>query len=174
MIKKTGSRSRLIDKKRPEQIVRRRKGICPARFIGSAECCQPQNMSYPRQLQWKQRKVEKLLGKFGRVQPIIGMETPYHYRKTRCRRRLHLHKTNELFQEFISPAPIGCFVEHCMTEDQKADEIIGTIRGMMHQFKLTPYNEDTGRGFLRHVLVKRGFSSNQIMVVLVTERRCSR
>ena len=55
-----------------------------------------------------------------------------------------------------------------MTEDQKADEIIGTIRGMMHQFKLTPYNEDTGRGFLRHVLVKRGFSSNQIMVVLVT------
>ncbi len=39
---------------------------------------------------------------------------------------------------------------------------------MMHQFKLTPYNEDTGRGFLRHVLVKRGFSSNQIMVVLVT------
>ena len=58
-----------------------------------------------------------------------------------------------------------------MTEDRKADEIIGTIRRLLKNFKLRPYNEDTGRGFLRHVLVKRGFKSGQIMVVLVTGTR---
>ena len=58
-----------------------------------------------------------------------------------------------------------------MTEDEKADEIMGTIRRLLKNFKLRPYNEDTGRGFLRHVLVKRGFKSGQIMVVLVTGTR---
>lgn len=127
-----------------------------------------QNMSYPRQLQWKQRKVEKLLGKFGRVQPIIGMETPYHYRN-KVQAAFALTQNKRIISGVYQSSTHRVVpVEHCMTEDQKADEIIGTIRGMMHQFKLTPYNEDTGRGFLRHVLVKRGFSSNQIMVVLVT------
>ena len=42
--------------------------------------CQLQNMSYPRQLHWKQELVERLLGRFHRVNPIIGMEHPYHYR----------------------------------------------------------------------------------------------
>ena len=102
---KTGSRSRLIDKKRPEDCAKE-EGHLPCPLYRKCGGCQLQNMSYPRQLQWKQRKVEKLLGKFGRVQPIIGMETPYHYRN---KVRLHLHKTNELFQEFISPAPIGWF-----------------------------------------------------------------
>ena len=59
-------------------------------------------------------------------------------------------------------------VETCLTEDEKADEIIGTVRRLLKSFKLKPYNPDTGRGFLRHVLVKRGFKSGQIMVVLVT------
>ena len=60
---------------------------------------------------------------------------------------------------------------HNPAEDEKADEIIGTIRRLLKNFKLRPYNEDTGRGFLRHVLVKRGFKSGQIMVVLVTGTR---
>ena len=55
-----------------------------------------------------------------------------------------------------------------MLEDEKADEIIGTVRKLLKSFKLKAYNEDTRQGFLRHVLVKRGFKSGQIMVVLVT------
>ena len=47
-------------------------------------------------------------------------------------------------------------------------EIIVDIRHMLKNFRLTAYNEDTGKGFLRHVLVKHGFSTGEIMVVLVT------
>lgn len=55
-----------------------------------------------------------------------------------------------------------------MIEDEKADEIIGTIRGMLRSFKIRTFDEDTGYGLLRHVLVRRGFSTGEIMVVLVT------
>ena len=130
--------------------------------------CQLQNMSYPRQLQWKQHKVEKLLGKFCKVRPIIGMENPYHYRN-KVQAAFALNKNKKIISGVYQSSTHRVVpVDHCMTEDQKADEIIGTIRDLISAFKLTVYNEDTGRGFLRHVLVKRGFSSNQIMVVLVT------
>ena len=53
-----------------------------------------------------------------------------------------------------------------MIEDQKADEIIGTIRGMLKSFKIRTFDEDTGYGLLRHVLIRRGLESGEIMVVL--------
>ena len=59
-------------------------------------------------------------------------------------------------------------IDECRLEDKKADEIIVTIRNMMKHYRMIPYNEDTGFGFLRHVLVKRGFTSGEVMVVLVT------
>ena len=59
-------------------------------------------------------------------------------------------------------------VEKCLIEDEKADEIIGTIRGMLKSFKIRTYDEDTGYGLLRHVLIRKGFQSGEIMVVLVT------
>ena len=59
-------------------------------------------------------------------------------------------------------------MERCLIEDEKADEIIGTIRGMLKSFKIKTYDEDNGYGLLRHVLIRRGFSTGEIMVVLVT------
>jgi 23S rRNA (uracil1939-C5)-methyltransferase len=59
-------------------------------------------------------------------------------------------------------------VDSCQLEDKIADEIIVFLRKLLPSFKLTAYNPHTRKGFLRHVLVKRGFSTNEIMVVLVT------
>ena len=58
-------------------------------------------------------------------------------------------------------------VEACQIEDEKADAIINDIRGLLKSFKIKIYNEDTGYGLLRHVLIRRGFSTGEIMVVLV-------
>ncbi|MBQ4153319.1 MAG: 23S rRNA (uracil(1939)-C(5))-methyltransferase RlmD [Oscillospiraceae bacterium] len=130
--------------------------------------CQLQNMSYLRQLRWKQGKVETLLGKFHRVEPIIGMEHPYHYRN-KVQAAFALTRDKKIISGVYQSSTHRVVpVDHCMTEDQTADRIIGSVRKLMREFKLTVFNEDTGSGFLRHVLVKRGFSSNQIMVVLVT------
>ena len=142
------------------------KGLCPHyRKCGG---CQLQNLEYPKQLEWKQRLVQKLLGGFCKPESIIGMENPLHYR----------NKVSAAFSTDRSGRSIsGVYqssthrivpVDRCMIEDQKADEIIVTIRGLLKSFKIVPYNEYRGTGLLRHVLVKRGFSTGEVMVVLVT------
>lgn len=130
--------------------------------------CQLQNMTYEEQLKWKQKRVQILLDKFGKVNPIIGMENPYHYRnKVQAAFRFDFRKKIIISGVYQSSTRSVVPVEYCMTEDKKADKIIGTIRKLMKSFKLLPYDERSGRGFLRHVLVKRGFASGETMVVLV-------
>lgn len=133
--------------------------------------CQLQNLTYDEQLRYKQVKCIRLLGRFGHVEEIIGMENPYHYRNKVQAAFAIDHRKQIISGVYQSSSHKVVAVEHCMTEDEKADEIIGTIRKLLKSFKLMPYNPDTKQGFLRHVLVKRGFRSGQIMVVLVTGTR---
>ncbi len=130
--------------------------------------CQLQNMSYPEQLSYKQTKVIRLLGKFCRVNEIIGMENPYNYRN-KVQAAFGMTRGGKIISGVYQSKShrIVCIYE-CRLEDKKADKIIVTIRNMMKHYRMIPYNEDTGFGFLRHVLVKRGFTSGEVMVVLVT------
>ena len=122
--------------------------------------CQLQNLSYERQLQWKQDRCQKLLGKFGKVAPILGMEDPTHYRnKVQAAFAFDKRHNKIISGVYQASTHRVVAIDSCLTEDQKADEVIGTIRGLLKDFKLTAYDEDTGRGFLRHVLVKRGFGT---------------
>lgn len=131
--------------------------------------CQLQNMEYGRQLAWKQERCKKLLGRFGKIEPILGMETPYHYRN-KVQAAFAWDKRGGRIISGVYQAGTHWVVpvDSCLTEDRKADEIIVSVRRLLKEFKLRPYDEDTGRGLLRHVLVKRGFGTNEIMVVLVT------
>ncbi|MCR4926329.1 MAG: 23S rRNA (uracil(1939)-C(5))-methyltransferase RlmD [Clostridiales bacterium] len=129
--------------------------------------CQLQNMTYEEQLSFKQVKVIRLLGNFHHVDEIIGMEKPYNYRN-KVQAAFGRTRGGKIISGVYQSTShkIVC-VDECMIEDKKADEIIVYIRKILPQFKLDVYNEDTRRGFLRHILVKRGFASNEIMVVLV-------
>ncbi|MBQ2387350.1 MAG: 23S rRNA (uracil(1939)-C(5))-methyltransferase RlmD, partial [Clostridia bacterium] len=129
--------------------------------------CQLQNMDYDRQLRFKQAQVVKLLGRFHRVSNIIGMKDPTHYR----------NKVQAAFGERGGKLISGVYqssthkivpVDDCLIEDKIADSIIVTVRKLATSFKMRAFNDTTMRGFLRHVLVKRGFVSGQVMVVLVT------
>lgn len=131
--------------------------------------CQLQNMDYERQLQWKQRRCEQLLGGFAKVQPILGMETPTHYRnKVQAAFAWDKRGGRIISGVYQSGTHWVVPIDTCMTEDETADRIIVSIRGLLKDFKLRPYDEDTGRGLLRHVLVRRGFQSGEILVALVT------
>ena len=131
--------------------------------------CQLQNMTYPEQLAYKQRKEERWLSKFCHVEPIIGMEDPHHYRnKVQAAFAWDQRHRKVISGVYQSGSHSIVPVNDCLIEDRKADEIIVDIRRLMTSFKMQPYDEDSRRGFLRHVLVKRGFSTGQIMVVLVT------
>lgn len=130
--------------------------------------CQLQNMDYKSQLEWKQKLCIRLLGTFGHVEPIIGMDNPYHYRN-KVQSAFAMDRSKKIISGIYQSSTHRIVpMDKCMTEDKKADEIIVTIRKLVKAFKLTAYNEVTGKGFIRHVLVKRGFSTGEIMVVLVT------
>ena len=99
-----------------------------------------------------------LLGKFGTVLPIIGMKDPLHYR----------NKVHAVFAFEKGKAIAGTYqegthkvvpVESCLIDDEKSDAIIrqSANYGDLSRLKLT--NEDSGYGLLRHVLIRRGFTS---------------
>ena len=130
--------------------------------------CQLQNLSYPEQLEFKQKKVEKLLKRFCTVEKIIGMKTPYHYRN-KVQAAFYTDKKGKIISGvYQSGSHHVVGIDSCQTEDVIADKIIVAVRKLLPSFRMTTYNEDTGKGFLRHILVKRGFATNQIMLVLVT------
>ena len=140
--------------------------ICPV----SRKCggCQLMNMTYEEQLRFKQAKVSKLLSGFHKVSPIIGMENPFHYRN-KAQAAFGRTRGGEIISGVYQSSTHNIVkTDSCLIEDKAADEIILTIRRLVKSFKLTVYDEKNGRGFLRHVLVKRGFTTNEIMVVLVT------
>ena len=142
------------------------RGSCPV--YKKCGGCQLQNLSYPEQLKFKQNKVERLLKKFCKVEPIIGMENPYHYRN-KVQAAFYTDRRGKIISGVYQSGThhvVG--VDSCRIEDVIADKIIVAVRKLLPSFKMTTFNEDTGKGFLRHILVKRGFATNQIMLVLVT------
>ena len=129
--------------------------------------CQYQGVSYTEQIKIKQKNMNKLLKKYGNVKPIIGMENPFYYRN-----KVHAvfdrdKKGNVICGTYEAGTHRVVPVEECMIEDKISQEIIRAIRDMLKSFRIKTYDEDTGYGLLRHVLVRRGFSTDEIMVVLV-------
>ena len=142
------------------------QSACPV--AGQCGGCQLQHLSYAEQLERKQHQVEKLLAGICPVEPILGMADPFHYRN-----KVHAviaadRQKNRISGVYAQGTHRVVPVKSCLIEDERADRIIQTIVGMIPRYKLRIYNENTHRGFLRHVLVRTGNVTGQIMVVLVT------
>lgn len=131
--------------------------------------CQLSNMDYRAQLSFKQNQLNSLLSEFCKVNTIIPMQNPFHYRnkvqaafyydKKRKRTASGVYQSNS---KIIVPT------DKCMLENENADRIILTVRKLCDSFKLKPYDILNGVGFLRHVLVRVGHKTGEIMVVLVS------
>lgn len=130
--------------------------------------CQYLDLPYEKQLEKKQKELTALLKPFCKVNSVVGMKDPYHYRN-----KVHAVMARDKKGRIISGVykegtHIVLPVDRCLIEDEKADEIIGTIRELLPSFKMKVYDEDTGYGFMRHVLVRTARATGEVMVVLVT------
>lgn len=142
-----------------------KKSLCPvAKKCGG---CKWINMEYEKQLEEKEKWVKSLLKPFGKLEGIIGMEEPTHYRN-----KVHAVFGLDRYKKPVS----GIYeegthrivpVDSCLIENEKADAIIRSVRDLLKSFKIKVYDEDTGYGLLRHVLIRTGHVTGQIMVVLV-------
>lgn len=162
-MKKTEKNSKQPRISRSAQL---RAEFCPA----AKKCggCQLQNLDYEEQLAFKQAKAIKLLGRFARVNKIIGMDEPYRYRN-KVQAAFGATRSGKIISGVYQAKShrIVC-VDSCRLDDETADSIILTVRRLMPKYRMTPYNEDMQTGFLRHVLVRRSLATRQTMVVLVT------
>ena len=122
---------------------------------------------YAEQLKLKKGRLAKLLSPYGKLDEVIGMDDPLHYRN-----KVHAVFTTDKKGNIIS----GVYeegthkvvaVDNCLIENEKADAIIATIRKLLPSFKLKVYDEDRRTGLFRHVLIRTAHSTGQIMVVLV-------
>ncbi len=139
--------------------------VCPvAKKCGG---CSWQGIFYEEQLKKKQKQIKKLLKDICPVEPIIGMKNPYHYRNKVNAAFAHRRDGSIVSGVYEEGTHKVVPVEECLIEDQTADAIIRNIRGLLKSFKIKVYNEDSGYGLLRHVMVRRGFASGEVMVVLV-------
>ena len=159
---KPGHKPALADKKKAPDL---KKGCPYAKDCGG---CAYQGVPYADQLKEKEANVKALFKGICDVAPIEGMEEPLYYRN-----KVHAVMGRKKDGTVIS----GVYEEHshrvvnvdsCLIEDQIADSIIRDIRDLCKSFKITIYNEKSGYGLLRHVLIRRGFTSEEVMVVLVT------
>ena len=143
-----------------------KKSRCP--YFKKCGACQMIDTPYKKQLNLKHARLAELLEPYTKVESFIGMESPEHYRCKVHAVFTHDRKGNPVSGIYKEGSHDVVPVDNCLLEDKKADAIIASIRGMLRSFKIKTYDEDNGFGLLRHVLIRIGKYSGEIMVVLVT------
>ena len=170
--KKNYAVARLVEvvKKSSERV----EPFCPL----YKECggCQLQHLSYPAQLKWKRQQVVdavERIGKLGGVEVFdtLGMENPLRYRN-----KMQFPVGTGDKGLGTRELQIGCYARGshkiidapaCMIQNVGNDKILAAVRNVAKKFNLQPYDEDTHKGFLRHVMGRVG-SDGELMIVLVT------
>ena len=143
------------------------KIIAPCPHYKNCGGCQLQKKSYEEQLYHKQCIAIETLGRFGHVEDIIGMDNPLHYRN-KVHAAFGLGENGRIVSGIYKTGTHKIVnVDKCLIDDETADAIILTVRNMLRDFKIRVFDERNGSGWLRHILVRRGFKTGQVMVVLV-------
>ena len=117
----------------------------------------------------KQVKLIRLLGKYCHVDEIIGMENPLNYRN-KSQTAFDFKNGKLITGIYQSSSQKIVEVNDCMLEDEQYEKIVGAIKKLAIKYKIKAYDLSTHKGFLRHVLIRKGFKSGEIMVVLVTTK----
>lgn len=149
--------------------------VCPvAKQCGG---CQIQEMDYKAQLEFKQNLVKNNLERIGGItdyemNPIIGMENPYHYRN-KAQFPVGIDKNGHLVMGFFAGRTHYIINNlDCAIGAEVNKEILSEIQLYMNENQIAPYDENSGKGLVRHILIRTGFSTGQIMVCLVVNAKC--
>lgn len=129
--------------------------------------CQTLNLSYEQQLSRKMAQVISLMGKFCHVDEIKGMDDPTHYRNKvqSAFGIIHGKQINGMYQ---SASHKIVQTDGCLLEDEICSQVVADVAEIIKEQKISVYDSRNGRGILRHLLVRRGKTTGEIMVVPVT------
>ena len=138
--------------------------------------CQLQVLSYERQLVFKQQKVRNDLIHIGGfapelvdqvMEPIIGMDNPLRYRN-KAQYPVGTDREGNPVAGFYAGRTHSIIPNiNCCLGAEENEEILRIILDYMREYKVPAYDETTGQGLIRHVLIRKGFCSGELMVCLV-------
>ena len=144
--------------------------VCPvARRCGG---CKVMAADYSEQLRFKENKVKTNIEKIGKVTdftiyPIIGMETPYHYRN-KAQFPIGLNDKGELVSGFYAGRThVIIENEKCYLGVEENEEILRIIKEFMAEKNIAPYDEVTLKGLIRYVMIRKAFVTGEIMVCII-------
>lgn len=128
--------------------------------------CQLSHLTYEKQLESKQQRINDLLGSFCKVEEIIGMDDPFNYRN---KVQVSFGKDGDriIYGNYVTSTHEIVEVDDCLLCDEKANDIIRTVAELMKKYHVSVFDEQSYKGCMRHVLV-RSSKLNEYMVVLVT------
>lgn len=180
--------AKIMKAKKNYAYARLEKVITPSPFRVEPQCayhrqcggCQVQALAYEKQLEFKANKVRNHLLRIGGfeqelldtvMEPIVGMEEPYHYRN-KAQYPVGTDKNGEIITGFYAGRTHSIISNtECYLGVPGNKEILECILDYMKQNRVTAYNEETGEGCVRHVLIRTGFTGGEIMVCLVINGR---
>ena len=144
--------------------------VCPvARQCGG---CQIQEMDYQAQLRFKQELVKNNIERIGHISdyqmmPVIGMDEPFHYRN-KAQYPVGMDKDGNIVMGFFAGRTHHIIDNtDCALGAKINSRILGIIKEYMQDNKIKPYDEDKHAGTVRHILIRNGYHTDQIMVCLV-------
>ncbi|MPM65742.1 23S rRNA (uracil-C(5))-methyltransferase RlmCD [bioreactor metagenome] len=134
--------------------------------------CNLQHYSYEEQLNFKTERVKNVISRIGKLEDVVihntlGMENPYNYRN---KVQLPVGATGEeILVGFYAPRSHDIInMDKCYIQDEVGDKVIALTKQWMKKFKISAYDEKSHSGIVRHIMVRKGFKTGEIMVVLVT------
>jgi len=134
--------------------------------------CQYQQIDYKTQLQYKTKRVKEALSRIGGIKtevlPCIGMDDPYYYRNKIQMPYGKDKRGNVVYGFYKENSHEIIPVKECAIEDKRAASILWDIKELVKEMNIPIYNEDSGKGILRYVLIRTSYHYPELMVVLVT------
>ena len=176
--------AKIVKAKKNYAYARLEKVLTPSPFRVQPKClyhrqcggCQLQTLSYEKQLQFKQEKIRGNLIRIGgfepsfidaRMEPIVGMEEPFFYRN-KAQYPVGTDREGNVITGFYAGRTHSIISNtDCSLGAAENKEILEKILDHMKKFHVSAYDETTGKGLVRHVLIRKGFTSGEIMVCLV-------
>ena len=134
--------------------------------------CQLQALSYEKQLEFKTSKVRGHLERIGGfidipMEKILGMEQPFHYRN-KAQFPVGKSKDGRIITGFYAGRTHSIIENRdCALGVTRNKEVLDRVIAHMEKFHIQPYDENTGKGLVRHVLIRYGFFTDEMMVCLI-------
>ena len=134
--------------------------------------CQYQQLDYKAQLKYKTKRVKEALTRIAHIKadvlPCLGAEHPYNYRNKIQVPFVKDRKGVVKFGFYKENTHIIMPIKECAIEDKKAAPILWDVKLLLEEMNIPTYNEDSGKGILRYVLIRTSYHYDELMVVLVT------